>query len=166
MTRFAKLSATALISTLAASTAFAESPQVSTDTSNEVASETGHTYDTNSPRITNGEAEADMLAAGFSTDKIMALAAAEGEMLKTNEGSEIGVIEDVMYNAQGNPELVIDVLDDASVGADKMVVTIQPGNIMVAENRIILDTTFDELMLKVNAAGSRGSSDRVDVTLF
>lgn len=166
MKRIATLSMTAAAAALAASSAFAESPQAATGTSTEVASDAPKAYDTNSPRLTNGKAEMDPTVIEFSTDTMLALEAASGEMLKTNEGTQIGLIEDVTYNAQGNPEIIVDVLDDAAIAAETLVVTVQPGNIALADNKLFLDTTYDELLLKVAADGNRGSNDRVDVTLF
>jgi len=165
MTRTKLLSLTAATA-IAATGAIAETPQAATGTSSDVASQAPLAYDTNSPKVAIGNSAKDISGIGISTDKILALAAVKGEMLKTNEGTEIGLIQDVSYNAQGNPELIVDVLDRAAIGADTLVMTLQPGNIDLATNRIILDTSYAELLLKVKADGGPDSADRVDVTLF
>ncbi|MEP4981707.1 hypothetical protein [Ascidiaceihabitans sp.] len=76
------------------------------------------------------------------------------------------MVEEIDYNAQGNPELVIDVFDKSVVGADRMVMAIQPDNIVLAGNAIVLDATYNKLLAKVKASGVQGSADRVDVTIF
>ncbi|SPH21662.1 hypothetical protein ASD8599_02414 [Ascidiaceihabitans donghaensis] len=152
-------------SAIAATGALAGYNESETDNATTVAS-TQKEYDTNSPANSTGDTASDIQYSGLETKNIIALENAKGEMLKTNEGEQIGVIEEIDYNAQGNPELVIDVFDKSVVGADRMVMTIQPDNIVLAGNAIVLDTTYNELLAKVKASGVQGSADRVDVTIF
>ena len=163
---------TKLITTVAAAAltlpvaAHAESPQASTETGSEVASQQTFTYDTNSPRINNGMAEFDASSIAMPSKVFRALANARGENLETTEGDVVGMIEAVNVNAQGNPELVVDIKNDSAIPAEVLVVTVQPGNVKMMNNKLFLDTSLRELELKASKNSVRDSQDRVSVTLF
>jgi hypothetical protein len=166
MTRSKLIYTVAATAMLSPAALLADTPQASTGTGSEVASETPFVYDTNSPRINNGMAEFDDTSIAMPNAVFKALANARGEELETNDGTVIGMIERVNTNAQGNPELVVDVESEAIIPADTLIVTVQPGNVMLGNEGIYLTTSVAELKLKAEKNSVRDSEDRVSVTLF
>ncbi|MCV2893395.1 hypothetical protein [Lentibacter sp. XHP0401] len=152
--------------TLAAPAAFAESPQRATTEGEPVASEQQFVYDVESPRINNGMAEFDAQTIAMSQETFRAIANSRGEMMKTTAGEEIGMITEVGTNAQGNPEMVVDVKDDSPIRADELVITVTPGNVKLMDQAIMLDTTLDALAIKATKNGVNSGDDSVSVTLF
>ena len=145
----------------------AESPQASTGTGSEVASQQiAPEYDTNSPAISNGDAEADPRIVGMDSALFTALANARGTNMETTAGETVGLIERVNVNAQGNPELVVDLIEGSEIPAEVLVVTVQPGNVTMVGEALLLDVSMDELEQKARYNSGRDSDDRVQVTLF
>jgi len=142
------------------------SPEASTEGGVEVGSQKEFVYDTNSPRINNGMAEFDATTIAMPLDTFRILANSRGEMLQTTAGDNIGEITEIDYNAKGNPELHVDVKSSSAITADILVVTLTPGNVMMKDDAVYLDTTVAELELKADKNSTEGSDGNVSVTLF
>ena len=77
------------------------------------------------------------------------------------------MIEGVNTSAQGNPELVVGLSDEASAKFDTevLIITVTPGNVMLENGKIELGTTLDELVLASEEGGRGDYADRKSVTL-
>ncbi|ASM72610.1 MULTISPECIES: hypothetical protein [Roseobacteraceae] len=124
-------------------------------------------YDTTNPRVSNGYAEYDTNQIAMSQDAFRALSNARGENLETTDGMVIGMVENVNVSAQGSPELVVDLTDDASAKFDTevLIITVTPGNVMLGDGEIALGTTLDDMVLASEDSGRGTYSDRKSVTL-
>ena len=78
-----------------------------------VSSGEANSYDTNSPEISSGDAPVDDMPKSVTAMEAEFLEAAKGSDLETKDGEKIGTIEDVSYNAQGHPELRVDLVEDS-----------------------------------------------------
>ena len=141
------------------------SPEASSDTGAEVASQKRLYYETMSPAAGTDPAQDDM-AIAMPLDAFKALANARGAPIRTNDGTQLGLIEEVDFNVQGNPELVVDIQDRSVIDADRMIVTVLPDNFMFTGNRLMLDSSLAELKLKAEKNSVRDSENRVEVTVF
>lgn len=141
------------------------SPEASTDTGSEVASQKRLYYETMSPAVGTDPAR-DSMSIALPLDAFKVLANARGEPIRTNDGTELGVIEEVDFNVEGNPELVVDVRDRSVIDADRLIVTVLPDNFMFAGDRLMLDSSLNELKLKAEKNSVRDSENRVEVTVF
>ena len=166
MTRKLLMTTTTLIALAAAPMAYAETPQASTGTGSEVASEGAFKYDTNSPRISNGMAEFDDTSIAMSQATFRALSNARGNDLETSDGVKIGTVTGLDFNAQGNPELMVDLAADTKIAAEVLVITVQPENLMIKDGQIYLATSLDELYLKAQSGNARDSAGRTAITLM
>ena len=54
----------------------------------------------------------------------------------------------------------------SAITADILVVTLTPGNVMMKDDAVYLDTTVAELELKADKNSTEGSDGNVSVTLF
>ncbi|MCR8826520.1 hypothetical protein [Pseudosulfitobacter koreensis] len=124
-------------------------------------------YDTTNKRVSNGYAEYDVNQIAMSQAAFRALSNARGERLETTDGELIGVIENVMVSAQGNPELVVALTDDASARfqSEVLVIAVTPGNVMLQDGQVALGTTLDDMTLAVEEGGRGTTSGRKSVTL-
>ncbi|WP_050927651.1 hypothetical protein [Aestuariivita boseongensis] len=123
-------------------------------------------WEKDATRINNGMAEFDDKSIAMSSDTFIALANSRGEVMSTIAGDVIGVITNVDTSENGNPELVVELADESAIPADTLVVAVQPGNVTLMENRIMLDTSLAELKTKATSSGVRDAGGRVTVTLF
>ncbi|KEJ97922.1 hypothetical protein SAMN05444149_101374 [Pseudosulfitobacter pseudonitzschiae] len=124
-------------------------------------------YDTTNQRVSNGYAEFDTNQIAMSQDAFRALSNARGENLETTDGMVIGTIENVNTSAQGNPELVVDLADEASAKFDTevLIITVTPGNVMLENGKIELGSTLDEMVLASEEGGRGDYADRKSLTL-
>ena len=95
-----------------------------------------------------------------------ALIASVGADFKTNEGTVLGVVENVMFDAQGNPELVVDLNNDTKIDAETLVVTLLPESVTLRDGKIFLDTSADELYLKAQDGSKRDDETRTTVIVM
>ena len=122
-------------------------------------------YETNSPAVGTDPA-LDTQGINMPLDVFKALANARGGPMALTDGTKIGVIEEIDYNVQGNPELVVDVLEESGIPADRLIVTVLPDNIMMSNDKLMLDTSLDELILKAEQNSISDDQNRVEVTVF
>lgn len=124
-------------------------------------------YDTTNERVSNGYAEYDTNQIAMSQDAFRALSNARGENLETADGMVIGMIENVNTSAQGNPELVVGLADEASAKFDTevLIITVTPGNVMLQNGKVELGATLDEMVLASEEGGRGDYADRKSVTL-
>lgn len=167
MLRNMTLAVTSVLALTAAQAALAQSgsPEASTGTGSEVASHKQLYYETHSPAASTDPA-IDSMSINMPMDTFKAFANARGEPMMTRDGTELGTVAEVDFNAQGNPELVVELRDNVAIDADRLVVTILPNNVSLTENRLVLDTTLQELALKAQKSGIRETHDLIDVTIF
>ena len=171
------LTTTATIAALIAVPAFAqdntanpdlksESPAFDGGKENPVASNQ-FKYESNNERVSNGYAEYDTNQIAMSQNAFRALSNARGENLETTDGMVIGMIEAVNTSGQGNPELVVDLSDEASAKFDTevLIITVTPGNVMLQDGKIELGSTLDEMVLASEEGGRGDYADRKSVTL-
>ncbi|MEM6941385.1 MAG: hypothetical protein AAF943_07460 [Pseudomonadota bacterium] len=95
-----------------------------------------------------------------------ALMASVGSDFKTNEGTILGVVTDVTMDAQGHPEMVVDLRDDTKIDADVLVVTLLPESVQLRDGKIFLDTSEDELYNKAQAGAARDDETRTAVIVM
>lgn len=167
MLRKMTIALTSALALTAANGAFSQSgsPQASTDTGSEVASQKRFYYESRSPAVGTNPAP-DSMSIDLPLDAFKVLANSRGEPFSTSDGTELGVIEEIDFNVQGNPELVIDLKDRSVIDADRLVVTVLPDNLLFSGNKLILDTSVPELKLKAEKNSVRDSEGRVEVTVF
>lgn len=108
----------------------------------------------------------DPVTIGMDQEVFDALLASPGTNILSTKGEVVGMIENVMVNAVGNPELVVDLTNQSEIPAEVLVVTVQPGSVMTRDGLLYLDTSIDELQLKARNNSGRDSDDRVQITLF
>ncbi len=171
MLRNTIIAATSALALTAAhgATAQSGSPEASTGTGTEVGSQKQLWYEsylgTGSPEVGNAPAQ-DTQSIGISNDAFKVLANAKGEPMMTNDGTPVGIIQEVDFNVQGNPELVVNVSDRNVIDADRLVVTVLPNNFNYAGDQLILDSSLAELKLKARENSISDSEGRVEVTVF
>lgn len=120
----------------------------------------------NTKRYGIGDSAYDPTRMAMSEAEYNALGRSIGAEFKTQDGVVLGMVEDVMVDAQGNPELVVDLNNDTKIDADTLVVTLLPDSIMLSEGRIIIDTTEDELYNKAQAGSKRDDETRTTVIVM
>ncbi len=113
-----------------------------------------------------GIADYDPMRMAMPKSEYDALIASVGADFKTNEGTVLGVVEDVMFDAQGNPELVVDLNDDTKIDAETLVVTLLPESVDLIDGKIILDTSEDELYNKAQSGVARDDETRTTVIVM
>lgn len=142
------------------------SPEASTDTGSAVSSVELNEYDSESPEVTDGSAESDPVKLTTESEFFQNLVAAKGDDLSTMDGDVIGRIDNVEVNAQGNTELVIDLVEGTDIAAEMLVMEILPDNVMMKDGKTVLDTSLVELEKMAKYNSGRDSDQRVTVTLF
>jgi hypothetical protein len=123
-------------------------------------------YDTNSPEISSGDAPVDDMPKSVTAMEAEFLEAAKGSDLETMDGEKIGVIEDVNYNAQGHPELWVDIVDASKIRAEKLVITAQGDAVYMSNGRVVLETDKEELFLKAASALVDDSNQTAQISLM
>lgn len=122
--------------------------------------------DERTKRYNIGDSEYDPTRMAMPEAEYNALRASVGAEFKTNEGKVMGVIENVMFDAQGNPELVVDLNNDTKIDAETLVVTLLPESVVLRDGLIFLDTSEDELYNKALAGSKRDDETRTTVIVM
>ena len=145
MKRFALTTAAAA---LLATTAFADAPFKGAD-------------DRAYPKLDENQAKA-VYDSGVRYDDDSMASVAMGGGIYTTEGEVIGSIEE-WEKADGNTRMVVELNPEAGINADKMVITLLPGNVMTSDDVVMLDTSLAELKLKADKAAAGVRADTVEV---
>ncbi len=132
---------------------------------NVAASDRGYTYDTNSPQITDGRAEADDTMINMSRDKFMMLTNAKGDPVVLADGTTVGTVQSVGIDAEGNSEIVVALSDTTKIDADELVVTATPDNINFRDGSMYLMVTEDSLYNRTRSDLVRSGKGRTSVYL-
>lgn len=113
-----------------------------------------------------GISEADPMPTPMSTEEYVALSQAVGADFKTSDDVLLGSVKAVTVDAQGNPELVVDMLDDAKIDADTLVLTLLSDSVTLDDNAILIDTTADELYLQAQSGSKHDDETRTTVVVM
>ncbi|MDF1727375.1 MAG: hypothetical protein P1U53_06465 [Sulfitobacter sp.] len=170
------LATTALTALLAAPVAFADeatpldiggdSPEITHDGGETVVGSTDGRAAVATERPGIGIAEYDPTRATVTEAEFDVLRASPGADFETQDGVRLGVVQDVMFDAQGNPEMVVNLLNDTQIEADTLVVTLLPGSFTLVNNALLIDTTADELYLKAQQGAKRNDENRTTVIVM
>ena len=176
MTRKFLLTTTTIATLIAAPAAFASQDSASDLTGNSpaiteggnanVVGSTAGTPEVATKRPGIGIAEYDPTRMAMTEEQYAALAASVGAAFKTQDDEILGYIDGVTFDAQGNPELVVDLLDDTKIDAETLVVTLLPESVTLRNGMIYLDTTADELYLKAQSGSKRDDETRTTVIVM
>ena len=176
MTRKFLLTSTTIATLIAAPAAFAtqdsasdlqgNSPAVTEGGDANVVGSTAGTPEIAKKRPGIGIAEYDPTRMAMSEEEYAALSRSVGAEFKTQDNEVLGTVENVTFDAQGNPELVVDLLNTANIDADTLVVTLLPESVNLRDGRIIIDTTADELYLKAQSGSKRDDETRTTVIVM
>ena len=113
-----------------------------------------------------GIAEYDFTRSTVTEAEFNALAASPGADFETQDGVVLGQVQNVMFDAQGNPELVVDLRNDSGIDAETLVVTLLPNSFALVNGAMVLDTTADELFLKAEQGSVANSAERTTVIVM
>ncbi len=175
MTRSFLITTTTIATLIAAPMAFASDDSASDLTGNSpaiteggqanvVGSSTPGDLATKRPGI--GIAEYDPTRMAMPKSEYDALIASVGADFKTQDGEVLGVVENLTFDAQGNPEMVVDLVSDTKIDAETLVVTLLPESVELRDGKIFLDTTADELYLKAQDGSKRDDETRTTVIVM
>ncbi|QUJ77864.1 PRC-barrel domain-containing protein [Sulfitobacter albidus] len=112
-----------------------------------------------------GIAEYDPTIMGVQQDQYDALRNTVGDPLLTTDNEQLGTITEVTFDGMGNPELVVDLVPEAKIDAEELVITLLPETINIVDGKIFLDTTTDELYLKAQQGSKRDDETSTSVTI-
>ncbi|MEL7098980.1 MAG: hypothetical protein AAGM84_09150 [Pseudomonadota bacterium] len=132
---------------------------------NDVASQRTVRYGRADTRYGNGIAAFDANEIALEQEVFAALSGTKGAEFKSDAGEVFGTISEVRYNERGFPELVVDLVPDNVLDAERLVVTVQPDNVTLSDNEIILDLTVDEMIAKAQSEGVRDDAI-AEITIF
>ena len=113
-----------------------------------------------------GIAEYDPTRMAMTEEQYAAISASVGAEFKTQDGEVLGYVEGVTFDAQGNPEMIVDLLDTTKIDAETLVVTLLPDSVTLRDGKIFLDTTADELYLKAQSGSKRDDETRTTVIVM
>lgn len=128
----------------------------STDTSNDLVTK----------RFGIGDSAFDATRMAMSEEQYDALAASIGADFQTNEGKVLGVIKDVTIDAQGNPNLEVDLNEDTKIDAELLVITLLPDSIVLKDGKIFIDTSEDNLYLQAQDGSKADDETRTTVIVM
>ncbi|MCX7559486.1 hypothetical protein OS190_07870 [Sulfitobacter sp. F26204] len=175
MTRKFLMTSTTIATLIAAPMAFAaensasdlqgNSPAVTEGGNKNVVGSTANS-DIATKRVGLGIAEYDATRMVTTKEEYQALARSVGADFKTQDNEVLGVVDGVTFDAQGNPELVVNLNDDSKIDADTLVVTLLPESLTLRDGKIFLDTTADELYLKAQDGSKRDDETRTTVIVM
>ena len=179
MTRFKLFTTSAIAATVAAPMAFADVASGKVDTHPNIASagsetpvgstptsaETG-TQMTDNERRDIGNAEYDPTRMAMPEAEYKALMASVGADFKTSDGVALGTVSGIDFDAQGNPELAVKLLDDTKFEAEKLILTLLPESVELSGDAIIIDESADDLFLAADNATTRGDDSVVNVNIM
>lgn len=175
MTRNILLTSTTIATLIAAPVALADdsasdlqgnSPAITEGGQDNIVGSTPSDPDVPSDRVDLGIAEYDPERNAVTAEEYDALKASIGSDFRTQDGVVLGVVEGVTFDAQGNPELSVNLHDDTEIEADRLVVTLLPGSLTLADGKIFLDTTADELYTKAQSGAKRDDETRTTVIIM
>lgn len=113
-----------------------------------------------------GIAEYDPTTMKMTRAQYNALSASVGADFKTQDGIMLGMVEEVTFDGQGNPEMVVDLVEDTKIDAETLIVTLLPESITLVEGQILIDTTADELYLKAQSGSKRDDETSTTVVVM
>ncbi|MBD3663498.1 hypothetical protein [Sulfitobacter aestuariivivens] len=113
-----------------------------------------------------GIAEYDPTSMSVTTAQYNALVNAIGGELTTTDDVFLGDITEVTFDGQGNPEVVVDLIEDVKIDAETLVLTLLPESMMMIDGTLVLDTTIDELYLKAQDGSKRDDETRTTVIVM
>ena len=175
MTRSFILSTTAAVALMAAPLAHAtenstavpgNSPAITETGNANVVGSTSNELDTATKRYGIGIAEYDPTRMAMPQSTYDALAAAVGDEFKTTDGERLGVVSGLTFDAQGNPELAIDLDPETPIDAETLVITLLPESLQVVDGKIFLDTTLGELSMLAQDGSKRDDETRTTVIVM
>lgn len=117
-------------------------------------------------RYSIGGSEYDATTMTMSEAEYRALVASVGAYFETQDGKTLGVIEDLTFDGQGNPELIVDLVNDTKIDADTLVVTLLPDSVTLTDGKVLISTTEDELYLKAQSGSKRDDETRTTVIVM
>ena len=170
------LAATTALSLMAAPVAFAandsasdlkgNSPAITEGGNANVVGSINNTTEVAPARPGIGISEYDPTRMTMTEEQYNAIAATVGAEFKTQDEEILGYVTNVTFDAQGNPELVVDLVDDTKIDAETLVVTLLPESVIIQDGRLIIDTTADELYLKAQSGSKRDDETRTTVIVM
>lgn len=176
MTRSILATTTAIATLVATSFAFAaensvsdlqgNSPAVTEGGQDNTVGSTENTSDLVTKRFGIGESAYDATRMAMSEEHYHALNASIGADFMTNEGKVLGMIEDVTIDAQGNPNLEVELNDDTKIDAELLVITLLPESIVLKEGKIFIDTSEDNLYLQAQDGSKADDETRTTVIVM
>lgn len=176
MTRSILATTTAIATLVATSFAFAaensvsdlqgNSPAVTEGGQDNTVGSTENTSDLVTKRFGIGESAYDATRMAMSEEQYDALNASIGADFMTNEGKVLGMIEDVTIDAQGNPNLEVELNDDTKIDAELLVITLLPESIVLKEGKIFIDTSEDNLYLQAQDGSKADDETRTTVIVM
>ncbi|WP_370401724.1 hypothetical protein [Sulfitobacter sp. JB4-11] len=102
-----------------------------------------------------GIAEYDPTRMTMPEEEYMALMTAVGGDFATSDGMLLGKVTAIDFDAQGNPELSIALLEDTRFDAENLILTLLPESVKLSGNQIIIDETADDLYLAASTSTAR-----------
>ncbi|UWR23744.1 PRC-barrel domain-containing protein [Sulfitobacter sp. S190] len=97
---------------------------------------------------------------GVSASDFEVMTNVVGADFRTTDGEMLGKVTDVTVNTLGNPELEIDVSTNPSVEGDRLVLTLLPGSFNVADGKLFIDATAEEIYGKAAEGGNNDNDTR------
>ena len=168
MTRKFLMTSTVIASLIAAPVAYAESlaeqgdgvnPEITEGGQGTTVGSTANADTDQNIKTGIGESEFDPTRMAMTEAQYDAVVASVGAEFQTRSGETLGMVEDVMFDGQGNPELSIKLADASKLDAEMLKLTLLPESIMVVDNKIVLDITADDLFLNAQDGGERDADN-------
>jgi hypothetical protein len=142
------------------------SPQVSETATKTEAGSTLNNYDAKDKRYGLGIAEYDPVTMNLTDAEYAAIKGSVGADFETKDGMKLGVVKGVSFDGQGNPEMIVDLVEDTKIEAETLVVTLLPDSLNLVNGQIVIDTTADELFLKAQSGAIRDDETRTTVIVM
>ena len=89
------------------------------------------------------------------TDAVTTIDMAGGGMVFFKDGGMLGTIEDFEIDNDNRAEVIIDLAAETKFLGDRMILTIDPANVSVANGSIALNASEDELFAQQNNGGEQ-----------